>query len=74
VRFEVTAGLGGKSTGTWDLAVTLPGQEPKRFPGLPNGKADWTALQWLGFSSTATDKAVFYLDNLELAGSAGDAR
>ena len=66
VHFETTAGLGPQSTGTWDLAVTLPGQEPKLFKGIANGKPDWKKLDWLGFSSIAADKAAFYLDNLEL--------
>lgn len=67
VHFEVVAGLGQKSTGTWDLTVTLPNSAPQRFPGLKNGSADWKTLTWLGFSSTATDKVVFYLDNLDLS-------
>jgi hypothetical protein len=66
VRFEVTAGLGKDSTGTWDLLVTLPGEPAREFKGLANGKADWKELDWLGFSSLATEKTVFYLDNLDL--------
>jgi len=67
VRFEMTAGLGSKTTGTWDLSVTLPGQPPKVFKGLANGSPKWDRLEWLGFSSTASDKTTFYLDNLDLA-------
>ncbi|MFQ6130435.1 MAG: right-handed parallel beta-helix repeat-containing protein [Armatimonadota bacterium] len=70
VHFEVVAGLGGKSTGTWELAVTLPGQEPRRFAGLQNGSPEWKALTWLGFSSTATDRTVYYLDNLRITNAA----
>lgn len=66
VRFEVVAGLGGRSTGTWDLTVTLPGEAPKSFKGLGNVSADWRTLTWLGFSSTATESTVFYLDDLRL--------
>ena len=69
VHFEVRAGLGSQSTGTWDLIVTLPGQEPQRFSGLKNGSPEWKTLTWLGFSSTATERTVFYLDNLELTNS-----
>jgi len=69
VHFEIAAGLGPQSTGTWDLAVTLPGQPPKTFKGLANGKPDWKKLDWLGFSSSATHATVFYLDNLELTSS-----
>jgi len=66
VHFEVAAGLGPQSTGTWDLTVTLPGQPPKRFAKLKNGSPDFKTLTWLGFSSTANAKTIFYLDNLEL--------
>jgi len=69
IAFDVTAGLGGKSTGAWDLVVTLPGQTPTQFKGLANGSPEWKTLNWLGFSSTATEKTVFYLDDLELSNS-----
>ena len=66
VHFEMTAGLGSKSTGTWDLVVTLPGQPAKELKGLANGSPKWKRLDWLGFSSTAGDKTAFFLDNLDL--------
>jgi len=66
VHFEVAAGIGPQATGTWDLVVTLPDQAPQRFEGLPNGSPDFQVLTWLGFSSNATEKTVFYLDNLKL--------
>ena len=66
VHFEVSAALGTRSVGTWDLTVTLPGQQTKRFADLKNRNADFKALKWLGFSSIATKKTVFYLDNLEI--------
>ena len=65
-HFDVVAGLGDQSTGTWDLTVTPAGEQPRRFEGLRNGHQDWKTLTWLGFSSVATDRAVYYLDNLEL--------
>ncbi|MBI5397136.1 MAG: right-handed parallel beta-helix repeat-containing protein [Verrucomicrobia bacterium] len=70
VRFEISAGLGPQSTGAWDLAVTLPGESPRRFAGLKNGSPDWKTLHWLGFCSTANAKTVFYLDNLRLENAA----
>jgi hypothetical protein len=70
IRFEMTAGLGSKSTGMWDLTVTIPGQEPKTFKGLANGSKDWKRLEWLGFSSTATEATAFYLDNIDLSNAA----
>jgi hypothetical protein len=70
VHVEMTAGLGSKATGTWDLAVAVPGQEPKTFKGLKTGSADWKRLDWLGFSSTANEVTSFYLDNLDLSNKA----
>ncbi len=67
VRFEISAGLGEQSTGTWDMVITIRGQTPQRFPGLKNRSPEWKALQWLGFSSMNTDESTFYLDNLSLA-------
>jgi hypothetical protein len=70
VRCEVVAGLGSKADGTWTLRVTLPGQPVKEFKGLKCRTPDWKALKWLGFSSTAKETVVFYLDNFDL----GDAK
>jgi hypothetical protein len=66
VHVVVTAGLGSKSTGTWDLALALPGKPAQQFTGLENGSPEWKTLEWLGFSSTAKEKTVFYLDNITL--------
>jgi hypothetical protein len=71
VHFEISAGLGEQSTGTWNLTVTLPDQQPKTFAGLKSGSAQWKQLDWLGFCSVATEPAVFYLDNLKIMSSAG---
>jgi hypothetical protein len=69
VRFEIVAGLGRRSTGRWELGVTLPGQAPKRFPDLPSHPA-WKRLDWLGFVSNAGGRSVFYLDDLSLSNQA----
>jgi hypothetical protein len=66
VHFEIAAALGKKSKGTWDLSVTLPGKRPRRFKGLNNGSPKFEKLTWVGFVSNATNKTIFYLDNLEL--------
>ncbi len=66
LRIEVAAGLGGDSTGTWDLTVTLPGQAPKTFAKLPVGNPAWKKLDWLGFCSVATQPTAIWLDNIEL--------
>ncbi len=66
VHFELAAALGNKNKGTWDLAVTIPGQSTRRFQGLQNGSSRFEKLTWVGFTSNATQKTIFYLDNLEL--------
>lgn len=48
------------------MAVTLPNESPKIFTALKNGSSTFERLTWLGFTSNATDKAVFYLENLEI--------
>ncbi len=69
VHLEIIARLGAESTGTWELTVTLPGQQPKTFSGLKSRNPDWRKLNWLGFCSVATQPTVFYVDNLELTNS-----
>ena len=72
VHVEITAGLGPQSTGTWDLVIGVAGEAPKTFPKLPCGSDQWKELNWLGFSSSATDReTVYYLDNLSLVNSSG---
>jgi hypothetical protein len=66
VHFELVAALGNKDKGTWNLAVTVPGQTPRKFKGLQNGSSKFEKLTWIGFTSNATQKTVFYLDNIEL--------
>ncbi|MEN6337192.1 MAG: right-handed parallel beta-helix repeat-containing protein, partial [Phycisphaerales bacterium] len=66
VRFEITAALGKKNSGLWDLTVTLPGETARTFTNLKNGNPAFEKLTWLGFVSNATDKTVFYLDNLDV--------
>jgi len=63
VHFEIIAALGAK---TWDMTVTLPGQPPRKFKELKNANAKFDQLTWVGFTSNATKKTVFYLDNLKL--------
>lgn len=65
-NLEMTCTLGRERTGTWQLAVTLPGQPPQVFADLPADEA-FRELRWLGWSSTATERAVFYLDDLRLS-------
>ena len=64
VEIEITADLGGDHT--WDLTVTLPGKTARVFQGLKAANPVFEKLTWLGFISNATDKSVFYLDDLEV--------
>ncbi len=64
IGIEITAALAGSNA--WDLAVTLPGKAAQVFRGLSPGNAAFEKLTWLGFISNATDRSVFYLDNLEV--------
>jgi hypothetical protein len=66
IHFEVAANLGKHSSGTWSLAVTIPGEAPRTFQGLKNSSGALEKLTWLGFTSNATGPTVFYLDNLEI--------
>jgi hypothetical protein len=69
IHVEIAASLGG-SAKTWDMAVTVPGQQRKEFAGLPNASEKFVQLTWLGFSSNATRQTVFYLDNFKLTNEA----
>ena len=69
VHYEVSAGLGGMSTGTWNLTVTVPGQEPRAFKGL-DCTPGWKSLTWMGWSSSADAKTVYYVDNIKLTSTA----
>ena len=47
-------------------SVTVPGQRPRHFANLPLMSKDFRRLQWFGFSSNATKKVEFYVDNVKL--------
>jgi hypothetical protein len=66
IHVTIRAGLGGASTGTWDLDVDVPGQDPVRLTALPNGSPEWKSLTWLGFVSNADADTELLLDNIEL--------
>ena len=69
IKYRVRAAI-GKGAGMWDLTVTLPGQTPHEWKGLPNGSADFKDLTYIGFISNATGNTAFYLDDVDLAGTA----
>ncbi|NOZ21916.1 MAG: right-handed parallel beta-helix repeat-containing protein [Planctomycetes bacterium] len=74
VHVEVVAGQGAKANGTWTLTVTLPGQKPSTFAKLKTGRPEWKVLDWCGFSSTASEKTCYYLDNIKLTNTAAKAQ
>ncbi|MEI6500456.1 MAG: right-handed parallel beta-helix repeat-containing protein, partial [Armatimonadota bacterium] len=63
---EVSAKVGKDVDGKWKLTVTLPGGQPQSFE-FPNGSPKFSKLTWIGFSSSAEDARVFYLDNMKIA-------
>jgi hypothetical protein len=66
LHVEIVCALGTDATGTYDLTVTLPGEQPRKFEKLPTGSPEFRRLEWLGFISLANDTAAFYVDNLRL--------
>ena len=66
IHFEIEAGLGDAAKAGWTLRVTLPGQPPREFRNLAMANPRFKKLDWIGFSSNATYKTTFYLDNLVL--------
>ena len=70
VRVEMSAGVGANSTGVWDLRVAVPGKDPVVQSGLSLGNPQWRKFEWLGFCSTATERTVFWLDNIDITNSA----
>lgn len=66
VKFEITSRLGTAEDGKWQLVVTIPGQQPHRFDDLSWADPKFEQLTWLGFTSNATAKTAFYLDDFSL--------
>ena len=66
VRLAIAVPLGEAATGTWELALTLPGGKEQRFTGLQVATPGWRKLTWIGFVSNATRKTGFHLDNVRI--------
>ena len=66
VHFEITGVAGEANAGRWSLAITLPGQAPREFKDLPYAKPGFRTLTWVGFTSNATVKTSFFLDDFRL--------
>jgi uncharacterized Fe-S cluster-containing radical SAM superfamily protein len=71
IHFEIVAELGNEANTQWTLRVTLPGEKPREFAKLTWGNPQFKKLTWIGFTSNATIKTAFYLDNFMLGPAGG---
>jgi hypothetical protein len=62
---EVSAKVGTSADGKWKLTVTLPDHQPQSFE-FATINPDFKNLTWVGWSSMADAKTVYYLDNIKL--------
>jgi len=66
LHVEITARVGADTDGKWDLTVQLPGEPPRRFPGLAVASTEFKNFTWVGWCSMASDKTAFFLDDLQI--------
>lgn len=64
-RVEIALNLGPSAPGTYQIVLRAPGREPVTAE-LPWVRKEFREIHWLGVSSSSTDKAAFFLDNLKL--------
>jgi hypothetical protein len=69
LHFEVTASLGTEDRSKWSLKVTVPGQTPHEWKDLSYASLTFKTLTWIGFTSDANAKTVFYLDDFAVDAS-----
>lgn len=62
LMIEINAQVGKAE---WSMRVAVPGQPPKAFDRLPCQK-EWLDFGWMGWTSVAKERAVFYLDDLKV--------
>ncbi|MBI1784494.1 right-handed parallel beta-helix repeat-containing protein, partial [Candidatus Sumerlaeota bacterium] len=65
IHFEIECGLGTSAKAVYTVTVNVEGSEPAAFKDIPCD-ARFRSLRWVGFCSMATEKKLFYLDNLKL--------
>lgn len=63
IHIEITF-ENGSTTGSWDLALTVDGGTRNLFEGLRCGASNFESVETLIWSSMATIKTAFYLDNV----------
>lgn len=68
ILIEVWAQLGKKEGATWGMKCTLPDSKQYRWEGLASDRG-FEVLTWVGFVSNATERTVFYLDDIDLTNS-----
>lgn len=66
VRVQMDCTLGEERPSSFILRITPGTDMPQVFDGLPISGSEFRALQWLGFVSIATDRAVTYLDDMRI--------
>jgi hypothetical protein len=66
VRFEIDASLGSPDADGWTLRIFLPDGSTRTLTELPFITPGFEKLNWVGFTSEATDTTAFYLDNFSL--------
>lgn len=66
VHMEVASQLGAAGKPMWHLRVAAAGSSPVILRDLPYASGPFEKLTWVGFTSMATDKTVFYVDNFTL--------
>ncbi|MBT4815824.1 MAG: hypothetical protein HON70_09005, partial [Lentisphaerae bacterium] len=59
-------GLGADSSGAYDMRIQPKHGAAQTFSALKYGDR-FEKLEWIGFVSTGTNAATFYLDNLKLS-------
>ncbi len=65
-RVEIECALGKTAPKTYSVTISVPGEAREQFDDIPFTGEGFRELHWLGFVSTATGKAVFYLDNVRV--------
>lgn len=65
-HFEIRCGMGSDTTGSWSMTITSEGEKSIEKKKLRLKSPDFKRLDWMGFCSTGTEKAIWYLDNLKL--------
>ncbi len=64
-KVSIDFALGDKADGKYTLTLAVPGK-PDVVLTLPFADAGFSHANWFGISSTSTDTAIFYVDNLIL--------